>query len=65
MTHPIEYEMEARIKQAEFLKEAAQQRAVRIAQGDAERPALSWRAIGLPLAAAATIALVVLTSVRW
>ncbi len=38
MSHPIEYEMLVQIKRDEFLREAAQNRAARLARGDAQRP---------------------------
>ncbi len=50
MFSPFGYEMYARSHQAELLKEAAQARAARIAQGDTHQPAIGWRMIALSLA---------------
>jgi hypothetical protein len=49
MFSPFGYEMYVKSHQAELLKEAAQHRAARMAQGDAHRPAAGWRMIALSL----------------
>lgn len=41
MSHPIEYEMLAKIHHDELLKEASQNRLARLARGDAQRPGVN------------------------
>ncbi len=50
MSYLIDYNTEAKIHQAEILKEAAQERAARMARGDAQKADGRGRTLALSLA---------------
>ncbi len=64
MHHPIQYQTIAGIKQAEMLREAAERRVVRDAQGNAPRPAARWLALALSLGVL-VIGLALLAGMIW
>jgi hypothetical protein len=64
MHHPVQFETMAKIKQMEFLKEAANQRAIQSAQVDDPRVPRRWLALALAFVIL-VVGLVLLTGMFW